>query len=176
MFCNKCGKEIEEGSSFCAGCGSSTKESVGARTIDKKDLNVLAIIGGALFVVSFILPWIDLWMLSIPGYKLAKIIYSNGSGLMRYVALTTWLIPVSGIGIIYYAYTKNENVDRTIKSTLIGSAALFCYLFYDIRKEVGSFGNAFKTMDIGLYALIAGIAVFAVCVYKKEFEVPVSAD
>ena len=174
MFCNKCGKEIEAGTLFCANCGASIKEGAGA--IDKKDLNILAIIGGALFVVSFILPWIDLWMLSIPGYKLAKIMYANGSGLIKYVAPTTWLIPISGAGIIYYAYTKNENVDRTIRNTLFGSAALFCYLLYDIKKDVGSFGNAFKTMDIGLYALIAGIVVFAICVYKKEFEVPASTN
>jgi zinc-ribbon domain len=172
MFCNKCGKEIAEGSSFCASCGANlvAGESTVA-SISKKDLNILAIIGGALFVVSFILPWIDLWMISIPGYKVAKIVYENSSGSIKYIALATWLIPISGIGIIYYAYNKSENIDGVIKSTLVGSAALFCFLLYDIKKEVGSFGNAFKVMDIGLYALIAGIVVFATCFFKKEFEI-----
>jgi zinc-ribbon domain len=172
MFCPKCGKEMTEESAFCAGCGANIGTEAKSASRDINNLNILAIIGGALFVVSFILPWIDLWLLSIPGYKLAKIVYENSSGPIKYIALTTWLLPISGLGIIYYAYTKNENTDSTIKITLLGSVALLCYLIYDIKNEVGSYGNAFRTMDIGLYALIAGIAVFAICVYKKEFEVP----
>jgi len=82
MFCSKCGKEIEKGAKFCAGCGekvTSKKETVKAEKVEKEvkvtkkveepktevkqESSGLGIAGMVIGIISFLLSWAIVFIL-----------------------------------------------------------------------------------------------------------------
>lgn len=70
MFCQKCGKELPNGSSFCPYCGAHTNISSSNSSFsyyankineESRKYNVWAIVGFAVAVFSFFLPEYLLW-------------------------------------------------------------------------------------------------------------------
>ena len=83
MFCIKCGKQLEEGTSFCPSCGTS-QESIATPPVsnsyqpqESASTNTMAIVG---FVVSIISLLINFWgIIGIAATILSVLGYINSS-------------------------------------------------------------------------------------------------
>ncbi|MBU1182090.1 MAG: hypothetical protein KKF00_08015 [Proteobacteria bacterium] len=145
MFCPECGARVQQ-------VKDSTSSPQTSGSLDRQTL--LAMIGGGLLLVSFIMPWIDSGFISVSGFELIKV----ASGAEKLLALIAWLVPVGGGITAYFTYTKNVNM--RLASLITGEIALVVYiwLIFSIRGDVGGLGNVFNIMGIGLYLMMVGIA------------------
>lgn len=98
MYCNNCGKEINDKAAVCPYCGVLTNQNA-----IQKESNTMAIVG---FVFSFFIAIVGL-ICSIIGYKRAPELGGNGKGLALAgiiisaisLALTIFLVIFLIIGI-----------------------------------------------------------------------------
>lgn len=77
MFCNNCGKEINEKAVVCPYCGVITNQNALKAESSEKQTNTMAIIG---FIFSFFIAIVGL-VCSIIGYKKAPELGGNGKGM-----------------------------------------------------------------------------------------------
>jgi drug/metabolite transporter superfamily protein YnfA len=167
MFCPECGKTVENDAAYCPECGVRIKNTRGVmpapsffgRT-DKRYLPSL--IGGALLLISFFMPWIDFMIMSVPGFKLIKV----ASGMDTLLAIIAWLVPIGGAMTTYLSYRKNENVKKAALVTGLVALLVWVWLLSsigaDLKRMGASFGDIFKAMDIGLYFMMVGVVFLGI--------------
>ncbi len=173
MFCPECGKTVENDAAYCPECGVRIQNTKGVMSApssfgrtDKRYLPSL--IGGALLLISFFMPWINFMILSVPGYKLIKI----ASGMDKLLAIIAWLVPIGGAITMYLSYTKNENIKRATLVTGLAALLVLVWLLAsivaDLKRMGGSFGNVFEVMDIGLYFMMVGIVFLGISIRSRD--------
>src|ERR1039457_1792383 len=155
MFCTQCGKVLSTGTTFCPYCGVKTQEKAieDPLATSSSKLNFTALIGGALLVLSFFMPWLNLGFFSVAGYQLMQI----GSGADKLLALLVWIIPIGGGIVAYFAYTRSAHIILASIATCGISILVWLWIFIRVGSEV-NFGNIFQALSIGMYILLVGIA------------------
>jgi len=173
MFCPECGKTAEEGVVFCPECGVRIKNTKGVVSVppsfSRRDKHYLpSLIGGALLLISFFMPWIDFTIVSVPGFKLIKI----ASGTDKLLAIIAWLAPIGGAITTYLSYIKNENVKKVALATGAVALLVWVWLFFSMGAELkrmsGAFGDVFKAMDVGLYFMLLGIVFLGISIRSTK--------
>ena len=100
-FCAKCGSEMEKGATFCANCGTSTKEEkiTVVETSSGQTSNGMATAG---FILSFFVPVLGL-IFSIIGLNRANQMNGAGRGMAKagLILSIIWLV-LEVIAIIFY--------------------------------------------------------------------------
>lgn len=166
MSCPECGKEISAGERSCPNCGAKVEGggSSALLSIRSSGNQNLSLVGGALLLVSFFMPWIDLGFISVSGFGLLKV----SSGSEKLLAIIAWLVPIGGGITAYFVYTKNVNVRKVSLITVVIALFVWLWMFFslgvDIKKMTGSFGNIFQALGIGLYLMLAGVVCLAISV------------
>lgn len=131
MFCPECGKEVGAGGSFCSSCGTKIEGSSAATlSVGVPGNQNLVLMGGAILLISFFMPWIDLGIISLSGFNLTK----AASGSEKLLALIAWLVPIGGGITAYFAYTKNENVTKAALFSGVIAAIVWVWLFFSMGR------------------------------------------
>lgn len=169
MFCPECGKEIGTGGGFCSNCGKKIDETAAISSpVSRTDRqNLLALIGGAILVLSFFMPWVSSWMGSISGFDLMKIADQMASGGQKFIVFIVWLIPIGGGITSYCAYTRNRKTTWIAVATGTISLLVWCLLFYGFKKNGVSTGVGFYLLLVGIVCL--GISVKSIFADKFRF-------
>lgn len=91
MFCDNCGKQIDDKAATCPHCGAATK-NLAVAMASKKETNSVGIAG---FVLSFFFPLIGL-ICSAVGVKRSKELSGSGKGLSIAGVIISlfWFIPL----------------------------------------------------------------------------------
>jgi len=71
MFCNQCGKEIDEGARFCNHCGASLEKIV-VEQAPKKKRKVWPVIGSILIVIVLLTGGVSAWVYNRPINKISR--------------------------------------------------------------------------------------------------------
>lgn len=147
MFCSKCGKEIEKGAKFCAGCGekvTAKKETIKAEKVEKEVKEVkkveepkttatqessgLGIAGMIIGIISFLLSWsIVFILLPVVGLILSLCAKGKKGFKITGIILNALSIAISiiilivcinmGVAGLFSLAEKVEN-DPTIQETI----------------------------------------------------------
>ena len=107
MFCIECGKEVEEKANFCPNCGTKieTEIKLSIPVSTSNQYNFLAFIGGVSLFISFFMPWVDLGIISLSGYKLLQ--STDYKNFFSAFILLGWLVPITGGVVAFLALLRN---------------------------------------------------------------------
>lgn len=165
MLCGNCGTQNQEGAEFCSECGngllapaampqaSVTPEgAVNAAAAAQSSLSITPIsICAAGLLVSFFMPWIKVFFVSVSGADIAKAAgeFDIGSGQFL------WLIPVMAIVTLVAGLIKKGQNGLAILSGL-GSLGFIIYVMAKVIEEAGDESDEiFSVIGIGIYLMVA---------------------
>ena len=173
MYCEKCGKEIPEGTRFCESCGGKTQNNV---------MRYVSIILSALSVVLPFLSWLEvpvakgLYSLfgmeqetptfSLFGYIFAGNQYQNEKTFLVIAAIA--LVAFIGIIInVVYVIKSLKNTPKSFKYGTIGAVILTIVSFLFIL-IVGLTAAIFKIMKLTVMPyLTLAVSIANIVVIKK---------
>lgn len=151
-------------------------QTVATETKQDNKPNILAIIGGALLLISFFFPWIEA-IVSIPGFKLMSAA-SKGSETALFVAI--WLIPVGGILVGILGYTKSNSSNAISLITGLASLLILAWFYLSLTFELmGKYKTAgpldtFQVIGLGVYVAAVGcLTLLGAGAQKKKSEVAI---
>lgn len=169
MFCGSCGKEINEGATFCPNCGAAIKpksaatntqpngnfqQSFNAQQLmsgitSNPNLNIFGIIAGVILLLSAFLPFASI---SVFGSSMSVSLIDGGDGVI--------VIILALVGIVFSVLGKNIVV---IVSGVISTLLFFVELAQMTSSYEDEFMNELASSmihkGIGFYFLLIG----AVC-------------
>lgn len=123
--------------------------------------NVLAIIGGALLLISFFFPWIDIGI-SVPGFKLFSGADTDAEKLLTAI---TWLIPIGGLLSGVLGYLKNSMSGPVSIVVGIAGLAILVWFYLSISYELmnkyrsAGFGDTLQVLGFGVYVAAVGCLI-----------------
>jgi hypothetical protein len=137
-----------------------TETVAGEKKNDSKP-NLLAIIGGALLLISFFLPWVE-WVVSIPGFRLLAAADPGAEKLLFYL---TWLIPIGGLLTGFLGYTKNRYSGAISIVVGISGLAILVWFYLSLSYQLmgkfksAGFGDTLQVLGFGVYVAAVGCLI-----------------
>lgn len=116
-----------------------------------KNQRTLITIAGAVLVLGFFLPWIDIGGFGISGWGFAR-----NTAMSSFI----WLVPIGGLAMLITGATGSKHARLT--SAVVGASLVG----YAVVKTVHSF---FATTGIGLWMIIVGaLAALAIPLLSRS--------
>ncbi len=151
MFCTKCGKEIENGNSFCVHCGqpvynsspqqNAVQKSPAALSNKRKGTGSLLVVSIILLVCVMILPMFDVW-----GGIFSSAEYDNFGDVLHYIqrdgmdAFRKWVVCLTMSAFIPAIFSLIAGIARCktlgIISSVIGTVSML-YNYVNIIDQQG---------------------------------------
>jgi len=137
-------------------------------------MNWLVVGGGALVLVSFFLPWIDIGLFSFGGYRIPGLAWglsaladTDGGGEAssgwRNLLLLLYLVPLLGIGPVYAQFVGSHHRNAYAVACAIGIAGIIALFFgpplLGGKLPLGCLGIGFYGTVFGVGMMLSGASV-----------------
>ena len=146
MFCKKCGSEISENSQFCEKCGAPVSEEQEKVEGKAKTGFYIAILGSAMLIAGFMLPWVQIGLFSVSGYQ--KI---GDSFIFLIIGGITIILALLGL-----AKKGGEGGRIFIVLLNLGAFLYLIYIYYILSDSLSGSGMFKLHIGSGYYISAAG--------------------
>ena len=125
-----------------------------------KSMNWFIAAGSAALILCFFLPWIDLQLFTVAGYRIPNMAMQSSSGgaesLQAFVMLLIYLIPFTGAALIYTQFVSHpkRNIVALVSSIALLAVLLIMILPLGAHEHGGP--SVFSFLSIGFYGTLLG--------------------